>query len=216
MRLAFTIVAAVLASTSVQSAVVVDRMAVIVDKQVVKTSDIDRDLRVTAFLNKEPLVLNAEARKTAAERLIDQAIIRQDIATGGYKRPTDDDTLALLKQIRQSRFGGIDTRLRAALAEYGLTEDQLREQLQWQLTVLRFIDQRFRPGVLVGDEEVRVYYDQHLAELRKEYPQNSAFETLSPKIRSMLEGERVNKDFEDWIGQARKRSRIEYREAAFQ
>ena len=34
------------------------------------------------------------------------------------------------------------TQLRAALAKYGLTEELLREQLVWQLTVLRFIDQR--------------------------------------------------------------------------
>ena len=50
------------------------------------------------------------------------------------------------------------------------TEDQLRRYLQWQLTVLRFIDQRFRPGVLVTEEEVRAYYDEHRAELQKANP----------------------------------------------
>jgi hypothetical protein len=106
--------------------------------------------------------------------------------------------------------------LRAALNAYGITEDQLRAHLLWQLTVIRFIDQRFRPGVLVSDEEVRAYYDQHLADLKRQYPGNNSFEALAPKIRASLEGERINKSFAEWLDQARKRTRIEYREAAFQ
>lgn len=200
---------------SASGAVVVDRMAVVVGKHVVKVSDIERDLRVTAFLNREPLAFDPGARKKSAERLIDQEIMRQEIATGRYKRATDDDALALLKQIRQERFGGVEARLRSALAQYGLSQEQLREQLLWQLTVLRFIDQRFRPGVLVDDDEVRVYYDQHLPELRKQYPRDNRFEEMSPKIRSSLEGERMDKALEAWLVQARTRNRIDYREEAF-
>lgn len=200
---------------SASGAVVVDRMAVVVGKHVVKVSDIERDLRVTAFLNREPLALDPGARKKSAERLIDQEIMRQEIATGRYKRATDDDALALLKQIRQERFGGVEARLQSALVQYGLSQEQLREQLLWQLTVLRFIDQRFRPGVLVDDDEVRVYYDQHLPELRKQYPRDNRFEVLAPKIRSSLEGERMDKALEAWIAQARTRNRIDYREEAF-
>jgi parvulin-like peptidyl-prolyl isomerase len=210
-----TTVAAALTLMSASGAVVVDRMAVVVGKHVVKESDIERDLRVTAFLNREPLALDAGARKKAAERLIDQEIIRQEVATGRYKRATDDDALALLKQIREERFGGAEARLRSALTQYGLSEAQLREQLLWQLTVLRFIEQHFRPGVLVDDEEVRVYYDQHQSELRKQYPQDNRFEVLAPKIRSSLEGERMDKALEAWIVQARTRNRIDYREEAF-
>jgi peptidyl-prolyl cis-trans isomerase SurA len=207
--------AAALALTSAYGAVVVDRMVVIVGKHVVKVSDIERDLRVTAFLNRETLALDASARKKAAERLIDQEIIRQEIATGGYKRATDDDALALLLQIRRERFGGAEARERSALAQYGLSEEQLREQLLWQLTVLRFIELRFRPGVLVDDEEVRVFYDQHISDLRKQYPRDNRFEVLASKIRSSLEGERVDKALEAWIAQARTRNRIAYREEAF-
>jgi peptidyl-prolyl cis-trans isomerase SurA len=200
----------------ISAGVVLDRVAVIVGKHVVKTSDIDRDLRLTTFLNREPLALNGAARRKAAERLIDQAVIRDEIATGGYQRATDAQASSMLAQIRQNQYGGSDPRFRQALNQYGITEAELQSQLLWQLTVLRFIEERFRPGVLVSDEEMRDYYNQHLAELRRKHPQGNSFEALKPEIQSALEGERINQQFEMWLEGARKRAQIEYREAAFQ
>src|SRR5579872_43571 len=148
-------------------AVVVDRLAVIVDKHAIKSSDIYRELRATEFLNGAQPDFSADARRKAAERLIEQTIIRDEIARGGYRWASSADADALLSQIQQDRFGGSKDRMQAALAGYGLTEDEFRAQLLWQLTVLRFIDQRFRTGVLITDEDVRAYYDQHLADLKR-------------------------------------------------
>jgi hypothetical protein len=198
------------------AAVVINRIAVIVGKQVIKSSDIDRDLRLTEFLNRESPNFSIEARRKAAERLIDQTIIGNEIANGHYRRPSDSDADALLNQLRKDHFSGSDAQLGEALARYGLTESQLRAQLLWQLTVLRFIDQRFRPSVLVSNEEARAYYDQHVADLRREYPGDTSFEALEPKIRASLEGERINQNFVAWLDRARKRDRIEYKQGAFQ
>lgn len=203
-------------SSILQGAVVLDRMAVIVGKRVIKTSDIERDLRVTEFLNRGPLNLSPEAKHQSVERLIDQEVIRQEIVTGGYRRPAEQNAEAFEKQLLRDRFGGSEVRLRGELARYGITEEELRERLLWQLTVLRFIDDRFRPGVYVSEEEVRAYYDQHLAELRGRYPGNSSFETLQSNVRSSLEGERMNQNFTEWLEQTRKRYRIEYRQGAIE
>jgi peptidyl-prolyl cis-trans isomerase SurA len=203
-------------AAAMSEAVVVDRIAAIVGKHVIKTSDIDRDLRLTAFLNRQPIDMRSAEKHKSAERLIDQQIIRNELATGEYSRATDADAEWLLKQVTTDRFQRSDARLRSELARYGLTKEQLQAQLLWQLTVLRFIDQRFRPGVLITDEEVRKYYDDHLVELKRGNPAEMSFEALSTKIRSTLEGERINQDFETWLDQARKRNRIEYREGAFQ
>ena len=196
--------------------VVLDRIAVIVGKHVIKLSDIDLDLRVTAFLNRQTLDFSPQAKRQSAERLIDQEIIRQEIVTGNYRRPAESDAANLEAQLRRDRFAGSDARMREALQRYGITEEQLRAQLLWQLTVLRFIDERFRPAVIVTDEEVRAYYDQHLAELHRQYPGDTTFEALAPKIRSLLEGQRINEAFNQWLESARKRTRIEYRQEAFQ
>ena len=199
-----------------QGAVVIDRIAVIVGKHVIKLSDVERDLRLTAFLNRATLDLSPKAKRQAAERLVDQQIIRGELAASGYERATDAQADVLLAEIRRDRFADSAEKLRAALARYGLTTEELQAQLLWQLTVLQFIQQRFQPEVSVSDEDIRAYYDQHVADLRREHPRNSSFETLQPDIRRILEGEAINKDFEDWIAGARQRTQIVYREGAFQ
>jgi peptidyl-prolyl cis-trans isomerase SurA len=206
-----------LAFTAVDTgAVVVDRMAVVVGKHVIKLSDILRDLRLTDFLNREPLKLTPEQKRKAAERLIDQELIRQEMIAIGTRRASAADAKMLENQLVRDRFGGSDMRLKEALARYGLTESQLRDELEWQLSVLRFIDERFRSGVFVADEDVRAYYDQHVAELRRANPHDSSFEALAPKIREKLEAGRVDESFERWLAGARMRAHIQYYQEAFQ
>ena len=196
--------------------IIVDRMVVVVGKHVIKTSDIERDLRLTEFLNREPLKVNSDEKRRSAERLIDQEIIRQELLAAGFRRPDDTSASDLEVQLRQERFQGSQQRLREALGGYGLTADQLHDQLVWQLTVLSFVEQRFRAATLLTNEDLRSYYDQHLGELRRQYPQDTSFETLEPKIRASLEGERVNQNFTQWLEQSRKRYHIEYKQEAFQ
>jgi peptidyl-prolyl cis-trans isomerase SurA len=201
-------------SLHMPGAVVIDRIAVIVGKHAIKASDIDRDLRITDFLNRETLDLASDAKRKSAERLIDQSIIRDEIATGDYDRASDADTNAMLAQIRRDRYGGSDARMHLDLAKYGITEDELRQKLLWQLTVLKFIDERFRPGVMVADQDVRTYYDQHLAELKKQYPRDNSFAALESNVRTLLQNQEVDKQFDAWLDDARKSQRIEYREEA--
>jgi hypothetical protein len=197
-------------------AVVLDRIAVIAGTHVIKLSDIDQDIRLTDFLNRVPLNLSPAARREAAERLITQQIIRDDIVSGGYRRPPESEAIQLEADLNRDRYDGSEQRLRDVLKLYGLTEPELREQLLWQITVLQFIDQRFRGGVVVTDDDVRGYYDQHIADLRRQYPKDSSFEALAPRIRTTLEGQRVNQGLNEWLDQARKNERVEFKPGAFE
>jgi peptidyl-prolyl cis-trans isomerase SurA len=198
------------------ASVVIDRIAIIVDKHAIKTSDIDRDLRVTEFLNREPLDTKVDLKRKAAERLVDQTVIREEMERGGYSQSSAAEVDGMMKRILAGRFGGSDAQMKQALSRYGLTEQQLRLEMQWQADVLKFIDERFRPGVLVTDEEVGDYYNQHKAELERQFPQLKTLEAMEPKIRASLEGDRLNQNFEQWLAEARKRDRIVYRQEAFQ
>ena len=196
-------------------AVVLDRMAVIAGTHVIKLSDIDRDIRLTDFLNRASLNFSAGTKREAAERLITQQIIRDEIVSGGYKRPSEVEATQLETDLRRDRFGGSEQRLREALQRYGLTETELHQQLLWQITVLQFINERFRGGVVVTDDEVRDFYDEHYVELSKQYPKDNSLEAMEPKIRPMLEGQRINQAFNEWLDQARKGEKVEFKEGAF-
>lgn len=206
----------ILFAGALAASVVLDRVAVIVGKQIIKESDIVRDLRVTEFLNRQPPEFSAQDKRKAADRLVDQMIIREEIRRGAYAPAPATQVDAMVKQIRDQRAGGSGTRLQQDLARYGLTEDQLRAQLQWQFDVLKFIDQRFRAGVLITDEDVKTYYDQHRAALERQYPQIKTYEGMEPKVRDLLEGDRLNQDFGRWLDGQRKRASIEYKQGAFQ
>lgn len=200
----------------VSGAVVLDRIAVIAGTHVIKLSDLDRDIRLTDFLNRAPLNLNTSAKRQAAERLITQDIIRDEIVNGGYRRARDSQAAQMEADLLRDRYGGSEQRLDAALRQYALTEPELRKELLWQLTVLQFIDQRFRGGVVVTDADVRSYYDQHLAELKRQYPKDDSLEAMTPKIRATIEGQRINQDFDAWLDDARKNYHVEFKEGAFQ
>jgi hypothetical protein len=214
--LASIFVFAGLLSTLLSGAVVLDRIAVIAGTHAIKTSDIDRDVRLTQFINQEPLNISSATKRESAERLITQDILRQEIVTGGYRRPPDTEGVELETQLRRDRFGNSDQRMREALQRYGVTEAELRERLLWQITVLQFIDQRFRAGVVVTGDDIRNYYDQHAAEFRKQEPKDNTLEALAPKIKAAIEGQRIDQNFNEWLDQARRGYRVEYKQEAFE
>jgi hypothetical protein len=83
--------------------------------------------------------------------------------------------------------------------------------LIWHLTVLRFIDTRFRPAVVVSSNDVDEYYRAHRAALEQANPHGSSLEQLRPQIEETLTGERINQQFEAWLDMRRKRTKVEFR-----
>ncbi|MDQ2839454.1 MAG: hypothetical protein M3Y72_00100 [Acidobacteriota bacterium] len=189
--------------------VIIDRIAIVVGNSIVKDSDISRDLRVIDFLNSEPLTLGEKARKAAASRLVDQIFIRKEIQLGDYPVATPEQANSELDQLVQQRFK-TEADLRNALDRYGITAPDLRSHFLWQLTVLRFIDARFKPAVLVTDDEVEKYYAEHAAEFRRQNSAKSSLDDHRAQIESILAAERVNKLFFAWLDEQRKDTKIKY------
>lgn len=185
---------------------VIDQIAVVVGKHAIKTSDIQRDLRITEFLNNEPPDNSIKAKRASAQRLIDQELIRADLASFSNTSSMESEANALLQQLVRDRFAGSEANLAGELQRRSLTKSQLLDQLQWQLVVLRFIDERFRPAVVVTDEQISDYYQKHSTELR-----GMDLATATPKIRELLEGEQINQAFDDWLAQARKTAHVDYK-----
>jgi hypothetical protein len=190
---------------------IIDRIAVIVGTRVVKDSDIVRDIRVTGFLNREDPDFSLASRRRAASRLVDQEMIRTEIQSGGYPVVPESEAANLLAQTKKDRFA-TDAQYRSALAHDGITEPELKDRLLWQLTVLRFVDSRFRPMVVVSDEDIRNYYNSHRAALGSA----KSVEDLKPQIQEQITGERINALFEEWLTQTRQGVRVAYREKSLE
>ena len=197
-----------------QSAVfpaILDRVAIVVDQDdIIKDSDIDRDLHATEFLNGEPPSTSLAERKKTAAHLIDQVFIRQEIRIGDYPIATTEEADRQLEQLEKQRFHS-EAALTANLSKYDLTLADLREQFRWQLTVLDFIDARFKPAVLVSEESVDQHYKAHLQQLRKDSPKATEAQ-LRQAARDTLTEEQVNKLFFAWLDQHRHDAKIRFLE----
>jgi hypothetical protein len=189
-----------------------DRIAVIVGDRVIKDSDINREIRITDFLNGTPLEFSAATRKAALNRLIDQALIRQEIQVGEYPFATDQEVNRFLDQVKIQRFK-TQPEYQKALRDYGLTEEQLRRALRWQLTVLAFIQSRFRPGVFITDDDVKQYYQSHLPDLTAQNGgKEPSLEDARDGIEKQITAQRVDQQFNQWLDETRKNTVVKYRE----
>ena len=213
-------IAILLAAAMPAAAEIIDRIAVSVGNRVITETDLDREIRITAFLNHSPAQslasLSPIEKRTAAERMVDQALIRSELEASRYPPPSMDDTEIALHEER-ARYGN-DAAYRKALADYGIDEADLKARLQWQLTLVRFIDIRFRPGVQVSDEEIRKYFDEELkpALLRAHPDQTPSLDEHRAEIEQTLTGQAADQQVEQWLKEARRRTHIQYHDEVFQ
>lgn len=181
----------------------------------VKDSDIERDIRITEFLNGQPLKIGPAERKAAATRLLDQTFIRREIRIGDYPTATMQQADKELDTLKKERFH-TQAAFQEALRRYDLNELELRTQFEWQLTVLQFIDARFRPAAYVGEDEIQKYYTEHTAALRQKFPGKTSLTELRQDIQDILAGEKVNQLFFSWLDDQHKNTKIQYFEQSLQ
>jgi hypothetical protein len=168
---------------------IVDRIAVVVGNTVITETEVLQEARLEAFLNQAPLELGPARRKAAAQRLVDQQLIKNEMATGSYAQPTPAEADAMLRKFRQEHFSSIP-QFRAALEKYGITEDQLKQHLVWQLAVLRFTDLRFG----------------------KPAPTDSNPQEAN---RMSSDGD-VDQQMDAWLKEARSTTKVQFKPGAFQ
>ena len=194
---------------------IIDQIAATVDNQVITTSEIGEALRVAAFLNGEKPDLSPAARRRMADRLIEQILVRREMELTRYPEPSAADIAAALNDAK-SRFAG-EAQFQQGLAEYKLTRPEVEDALRRQITLVRYIDLRFRPEVQVQENEVMQYYETvFLPEIRKKgIKPEPSFEDARAECEERLTTVLVDKRVDTWLAEARGQARIAYDEDAF-
>ncbi len=192
---------------------IIDRIAISAGNQVITESQIDAEVRVTEFLNGEKLDLSAGEKKKAADRLIEQAMVKREMDQSRYPLPELSEAD---KQFAVLQAGYANPALfESALETYGITPDELKRRLWWQLTVLRFVDFRFRPGIQIPDADVQAYYKQQLAKWQQEGVQRiPSFDEARPQIEEILTQQRIDEELDQWLAQVRMQVPIQYHDEA--
>ena len=196
---------------------IVDRIAVAVGNSVITTGDIDREIRVAAFLNGTKPDFSPASRRATADRLVEQRLIRKELEISAYPVPPPSAGAAALADFRKSRFPD-DADFQRALVADGLTAEEVQNELSWQLTLLRFVDVRFRPAVQVTDQEIRNYFEKTVKPVAEESDPGKpvSLDEYRDRIRETLTGQRADQELDNWLKETRQRTDIVYHKEAFQ
>ncbi len=157
--------------------VLLDRIAVTVGSEVITAGQVLDEIRIVAFLNREDPDFSPPARRRAAARLVDQALIRREMRISQFPVPQQSDAEKMLDELKRERFH-TNAVFQEALENYGISEQHLLAHLRWELAALRFTDYRFRPIAAAGqgakqpagtDQQMEAWLKQARASTRIRY-----------------------------------------------
>jgi peptidyl-prolyl cis-trans isomerase SurA len=207
LQIALIVLLAVLAQAQV-----VDRMVAVVNKRVILESELDQTARVEFLLQGRRIDTLTQADRVAVlERLIDRALLDQQIVNQSMLDPTPDELAAKIKEIRAGmEDAGSDERWKAVLASYGLAQEDLEEQVTSQFRILRFVDLRFRGLVRVEKDAIAAYYqDKFLPEVRRRHASEPPLAEVSDRIEQILAEQRIGDLLNNWLKTLRAQAHIE-------
>jgi hypothetical protein len=194
---------------------VLDRIAVTVDKQVIAESDLIRYLRVAAFLDRKPVDLSGQAKRSAAAALVDRSLILEEAQDSHFTLPSADDAKALVQEVKAQYAS--EAAYQAALREYRISEQDLASHLLAGARALRFSDLRFRPEVQISDEELSAAYDKYAAQWRASHSGAApSLDDSRADLEKLLTDQRATEALDKWLETTHLKRHVEYREAAFQ
>ncbi len=192
----------ILVFAAAASAEIVDGIVATVGRTAITDSMVRRSLRTAAFLAKTPLAETAAVWEETRNRLIEQALVKEEIRISRYSLAQRDEVRAAMEQVK-TQLGG-PAAFASKLAEYRLTEEDMAENVAWQITFSRFITYRFRPAVQLTDEALRTFYSQW-----KPAGEKPAFEAARDLVENEFIAEESARFLDRWLKETRQQTRIE-------
>lgn len=188
---------------------IVDRVAAIVGSEAITLSQVLTQMNVVALLDEsEPVGLETGGR-AALDALIDRRLAMQDLALTPFLLAPAEEIEGPLRALRGRTFaGGRD--FPAALALYGLTENDCRAFFRERASFERYVSFRFKTGQDVSPGAVQAFY-------RDEYSAGQAalgapiepLESVRSGILDILAERQANRLLEQRIMELRALTRIE-------
>jgi hypothetical protein len=196
-----TLVAAIPAA-----AVTVDRIAAVVDRQVLTVSEITQMVELRFFPRSSES--EDDHRHDVLDALIAQALRARDAERFGQIDIPADAIEARVVEI-QNRFKSIED-FSTALTRTEITGEELRTLVKRQLQVEAYIQERFAPLVFVSNEEIETYYRGPWSEGRRQrgLPIPS-LASVREEVRTAVRASRLQAEVDRWTAQLRARANVD-------
>lgn len=188
------------------TAVTIDRIAAVIDRQVLTVSEISQMVELRFF--RRLAATDDEHRREVLDSLIAQALRYRDVERFGAQDIPRDTIEARIQEIR-SRFGS-EADFNAALVRAELTLDELSALAKRQLQVEAYIQERFAPLVFISNEDIEVYYRGPWSEQRRQRGLPiPPLDQVREEIRTAVHASRLQEEVNRWTAQLRARANVD-------
>ncbi|MFZ2490887.1 MAG: hypothetical protein WA208_05335, partial [Thermoanaerobaculia bacterium] len=161
-RLFLLLIAALVAAPA--EAVTIDRIAALVERQVLTVSEISQMVEIRFF--PRTAATEDEHRRAVLDALIAQVLRFTDLERYGAQDIPADTIEARLEEIER-RFAS-EEEFHSAVSRAELTLDEVRALVRRQLQVEAYVQEHLAPQVVVNPEEIEAYYNGPWTRQRRE------------------------------------------------
>lgn len=193
---------------------VVDRMAAVVNKQVILESEVDQEMRVEMLLQGRPLSSETQPstdRQKVLDHLIDQKLLEQQFVHQELLDPAPEELEEQMKQVRHQIPGAAtDEGWKRLLISYGLTQEDVEQHVTTEFRILRLVDLRFRGLVHIDKTSIAGYYqEKFVPELQHKGVAPPPLSSVSDKIEKILVEQNMSAMLDEWLQTLRAQAHIE-------
>jgi hypothetical protein len=189
------------------AAEIVDRIAATVNEVAIPESAVRRAMVVSA-LQPEPGESPEDFRVRVLDALIDQRLQYDEALRFGPPPPDAAALEAAMKRLHERlREQGKDPD--AEFAAAGMTEQEVRDALERQLIVQRYLVERFRPVAFADEERARAEYETlFVPERRAAGLPVPPFEEVAEAMRARSQQRVFDEEVARWMKELRRSSRV--------
>lgn len=204
------------AASGQTSPVVLDSVVAVVNNRAILNSDLTEATRL-AVLEPRESINEKSTPQSALQRLISRTLIQQQIQHGDASMavPTDATVDARVRELRAQLPACVrmncssESGWKSFLQANGITPDEVHEYTRMRLEILNFIEERFRQGIHIPQEEIEGYYRDSLLPQYARGGPIPKLEDVAPRIEEILLQQQVNSLFSAWLDNLRKQGDVE-------
>lgn len=207
--------AALTAAGKGDGGMVVDGIAAIVNREAVTRSEVEDAAWFVRFssslhgvANRSPL--DAAEYQQALDHLVDQKLLVQEQQKAGFDGVPDETVQHQIEKLAE-QTGGMAA-LATRLGEFHLDMASLRTMTRRELSILRFLDEKLRPGIVVGEKQIEEYYQKDFVPAAQaKGMQPAPLERVREEIRRILVEQEMDRQQQQWLQQLRATALIKTR-----
>ncbi len=203
-------------ASSSAAPIVLDRVVAVVNNRAILLSDVEDEIRLSV-LDPGRGGQDQLTEQHALEDLISRALIEQQIRQEDLRaiEPSQEEVNARIEEIRKQLPACIrqectsDAGWKAFLTSHGLTGERVEAYVRYRLEILRFIEQRFRQGIQISQQQIEDYYHNILLPQYAPGETVPSLDQVASRIQEILLQQQVNVLFDDWLDNLRQQGDVE-------